>query len=162
MADFKTIDNLGVEISTRYAQRSEDQESSIVKYAARLSPRTSISVSRAGYLSAYDELLGTRQRAQQWARFDLPKGFESSSMRIFTHHLLPNIRTDEFGILESDRIRQMREDKKKKKDYNWEERIEEDQEHKESETLLHFFDSLSEKDKNLIEINGRRRQYQKG
>lgn len=162
MADFKTIDNLGVEISTRYAQSSEEHETSLVKDASRLSPKTSISISRAGYLSAYDELLGTRQRAQQWARFAHPKGFDSSIMRIFTHHLLPGIRSDEFGALESDRIRRMREDKKKDKEYNWEERIEEDEEQKESETLLQFFDSLSEKDKSLIEINGRRRQYQKG
>ncbi len=164
MADFKTIDNLGVEISSRYATAAEDQEASIVKDAGVVSPKTRIDVSRAVYTSAFDTLLGTRQRATQWARIASPKGFANASLRIFTHHLLPDIRTDEFGLLESERIRAIQDDEEKKrpKEYDWEEQIEKDEQGKECQVLLTFFDSLQEKDKNLIEINGRRRQYQKG
>ena len=166
MADFKTIDNLGVETSQRYAHEQEE-EITLIKDTVAISSKSRIDISKPAYTSAFDDLLGMRQKSRSWSYFGPPKGFERAPFRLFSNHLIPAIRSDEFILVEADRIKNKRDKEKEKRkkqtmSYDWEERIKEDEEEKESTILLNFFDKLASNDKNLCEINSRRGQNQKG
>ena len=166
MADFKTIDNLGVDISSQYARTQGETKEDLIKESGIASISAKIDVTKPAYRSEYDMILGTRQRYKGWALFPFPSNIAASSLRVFTSHLLPAIRADEFGLLEMDRLRahqeKKRKDKKTKTSYNYEETIEDEEEEKESSTLMGFIEEVQQLDKNLIAINGRRNQYQKG
>lgn len=166
MSDFKTIDNLGMDISSHYARSRGEMSEELIKESSIASSSAKIDVTKPAFKSEYDTILGTRQRYQGWALFPLPKDLERLSRRAFTNHLLPSIRTDEFGLLEADRIRAHNEKKqkakKRKTSYDYEEAIEDEEAEKESNTLMDFIAEFQQLDKNLIAINGRRNQYQKG
>ncbi len=165
----KTIDNLGVEISTRFAKDLEQTQIQLISESKVVTPKAQIDVTSPAFKSAYDSMFGLRQRNKEWAIFQKSNAFDRTSSRIFVHHLLPSIRSDEFGLMESDRIKARLQSKKKKRlqekpqrEYDWEERYEDEEELKESEILLFFIQAVQNLDKSLLAINASRSQYQKG
>ncbi|MCP5510156.1 MAG: DUF5399 family protein [Chlamydiales bacterium] len=165
----KTVDNLGVEISSRFAKDLESVQTQLISESKTISPKTHIDISTPAFKSAFDTMFDLRRRNKEWAIFHRPSTVHWGNARIFGSHLLPLVRSDEFGLLERERIMARRSTSKKKRleekaknAYDWEERYEEEEEQKESDILLFFIQAVQELDKSLIEINGRRSQYQKG
>lgn len=170
---FRTIDNLGVDQSIRYA---EDQELLDKKFSQdeHLYTQTQIDVSIPSYWGEYDQLFETNKRNLAWAEFFFPALFNQQKRRLFTHALLPFLTSDEaYEMCKRKIIEKVQKDKerhqeqKKKRfqqglQYDWEEEVNRDAAEKESKTLISLIDLISFLDKILMEINSKRNQYQKG
>ena len=172
MPESRTIDNLGVETSVRWASDQELLDKTIIKESARISRQTEIDVYEPFYKSEFDLIFETKQRHQQWAAFFPPPGYSFQKMRLFMHQVIPSLGTEEFQQTQMQKIKDRREVNKKKREekkatrqtstYAWEDEREEEEEHKESKTLLDLMEYINSLDKLLGTINARRSQYSKG
>jgi len=172
MTEPRTIDNLGVETSVRWATDQEFLDKALIQEAPRVSRQTEIDIYSPFYKSEFDLVFETKKRHQQWAAFFAPPGYSTQRMRIFLHQVIPSLGTEEFQQTQmqkiKDRCENNKEMRKKKKatgqtaGYDWEDEREEEEEQKESKTLLDLMEYINSLDKLLGAINARRSQYSKG
>ena len=172
MPEPRTIDNLGVETSVRWATDQEVLDKSILNEAPRISQQTVVDVYSPFYTSEFDLIFQTKQRHQQWAAFFAPPGYTNQKMRIFTHQVIPSLGTEEFQQAQMQKIKERCDSNKKKRQenkeagqasgYAWEDEREEEEEQKESKTLLALMEYIHSLDQLLGAINARRSQYSKG
>lgn len=172
MAEPRTIDNLGVETSVRWATDQEFLDSSLVKESPLVAKQTTVDVYTPFFKSEFDLIFETKKRHQQWAAFFAPPGYTTQKMRLFLHQVIPSLGTEDFQQAQMQKIRDRREGNKKKRadkkaageasEYAWEDEREEEEEGKESKTLLHLMEYIMELDELLNAINARRSQYSKG
>ncbi len=172
MVDPKTIDNLGLGPSIRWAQDQAFLDKAIAKESPFVSQSTQIDVAHPFYRSEFDTLFQISNRVAPWALLSSPEGFNLQKMRLFTFQIIPSLGTDEFlsaqmqkirdKIDNSQKARAQRRQKGKGSEYEWEDKKEEEEELRESKTLLALLDYLQILDILLIQINSRRNQYSKG
>lgn len=172
MAEPRTIDNLGVETSVRWATDQEILDKSFIQEAPRVSQQTTVDVYAPFYTSEFDLIFQTKQRHQQWAAFFAPPGYSTQKMRIFMHQVIPSLGTEEFQQAQMQKIKERCDSNKKKRQqnkiagqvstYGWEDEREEEEEQKESKILLELMEYVHSLDKLLGAINSRRSQYSKG
>jgi len=172
MPEAKTVDNLGIEPSIRWALDQERVDLSIVKEAPFVSKQTVVDVAAPTFVSEFDLLFQTRQRFVPWASFSAPPGYNFQTMRIFTHQVIPSIGPEKLltaqiqkikdKISSREKARLNRSSKGTKFKYPWEEDREKEEEHRESQVLIHLLDYLNTSDAILGQINARRNQYSKG
>ncbi|WP_420421263.1 DUF5399 family protein [Simkania sp.] len=172
MAEPRTIDNLGVETSVRWATDQELLDKSIIHEAPRISQQTVVDVHAPFYTSEFDLIFQTKQRHQQWAAFFAPPGYTTQKMRIFTYQIIPSLGTEEFQQAQMQKIKErcdlnkMKRKENKSADqaagYAWEDERDEEEEQKESKTLLDLLEYIHGLDSLLSAINARRSQYSKG
>jgi len=172
MPEAKTVDNLGIEPSIRWALDQERVDPSIVKEAPFVSKQTVIDVATPTFVSEFDLLFQTRQRFIPWASFSAPPGYHLQTMRIFTHQVVPSIGPEKLLTAQIQKIRDKISSRKKarlkrssegkKFTYPWEEEREKEEEQRESQTLIHLLEYLNASDAILGQINARRNQYSKG
>lgn len=170
---FKTIDNLGIDQSIRYAEDQEFLDEKFLKYAP-IHTQTEVDVSIPSYWDQYELLFQTKKRHQSWAEFFIPPFYNEQKKRLFTHLILPFLGSrDNYEILKRkikerinrDKLRYEEEKKKRFQqglEYDWEEELNRDAAEKESKTLVSLIELINFLDKILEEINSRRNQYQKG
>ncbi len=172
-SSFRTIDNLGIDPSVRYA---EDQSLLDEKFSQDqiVRSKTEIDVSMPSYLGEFDQLFQTKKANLPWAQFFLPPYYNDQKRRLFTHVLLPHLESDDaydrFKRKILERVKNDKERHQAKKqsrfqkgmEYDWEEEVNRDAAEKESKTLISTIDLIQYLDKILAEISSRRNQYQKG
>jgi hypothetical protein len=172
----KTIDNLGIDPSVRYAQDQEYLDRRITKDTSYISSQAQIEVSLPCFSSEFDHIFQTSLRNKEWAAFMNPPGFSEQKKRLFTFQVLPSLGTEETIQIHAQRLKDRlakEEDKRRKKkkqrdsqEYKQEDAFEEDIQFQEAEQesvkLLRLIEIICNLDKILIEINSRRNQYQKG
>lgn len=164
----RTIDNLGMDISTRYAQDKLITDESIIKDSRTLPVTTQIDVTSPSYKSEFELLFQLGQRYATWADFFPPSGFYEQRGRLFSQQLIPSLGGPDKSESQSERIaafgrvvRKKEEgEEEKEREPNWEEELK--NEEKEKKILLKLLANLRELDQYLIDINSRRSQYQKG
>lgn len=78
----RTIDNLGVDVSNRYAQDQEFLDENILKEARRIVPQTQIDVTQPAYPSEFDALFGLSKRNLPWADFVAPFRFNEQKKKV--------------------------------------------------------------------------------
>ena len=93
-------------------------------------------------------------------------------MRLFTYQSIPSLGSDEFLSAQMEKIKDKvtasKEARKKRREagqgseYSWEDEREEEDEMRESKTLIALLEYLQLIDSMMTEINSRRSQYQKG
>ena len=115
MAEPRTIDNLGIETSVRWATDQEMLDRSILTEAPRISGQTVIDVYSPFYTSEFDLIFQTKQRHQQWAAFFAPPGYSTQKMRIFRHQVIPSLGTEEFQQAQIQKIKERCNSNKKKR-----------------------------------------------
>ncbi|MBF5059794.1 hypothetical protein NEPTK9_001312 [Candidatus Neptunochlamydia vexilliferae] len=172
MPEPRTIDNLGVETSVRWAQDQAYLDKTFTKESPFISLSTSVDVAAPFFESEFDSLFQTNQRLAPWAFLLAPKGYNLQKMRLFTFQTIPSLGTEEFLTAQAQKIQDKVEAAKKQRaerrktgkgsEYAWEDEREEEEEVRESKTLLALLDYLQMADTLLGEINGRRNQYSKG
>jgi len=168
----RTIDNLGVDSSTRYAEDQQRLDPNFVKELRRPPVQPQVDVTEAFYSSELDALLETHELALPWATFQAPKGYFEQTKGLFAVQLMSILGSDEKLEAEMERIeanirnlmvnRKKKEDEKEGDVMKWEAGQEEEDEEKEKESLLSLLQCITLLDRLLSDINGRRNQYQKG
>ncbi len=168
----RTIDNLGVEVSTRYAEDKRTLDETLIKEARAIPVQTEIEVTTPFFPSEVDALLHFQSTGLTWASFVPPVRYFEQRKRLFTYQLIPSMGSEDkkesqtlrilakLRSMEEERIEKEKEEKDKRHQYE-EERVLEEEE-KEKKILTSLLDIIALFDKLIIEINSRRSQYQKG
>ncbi|MCB1106789.1 MAG: DUF5399 family protein [Chlamydiia bacterium] len=172
MVEPKTIDNLGLESSIRWAQDQSYLDKTFTKESPFISLSTQVDVAHPFFRSEFDTLFQTTMRFAPWASLIAPKGYNLQKMRLFTFQAIPSLGTSEFLSSQMQKIRDKIDRSKKARaerrkegkgaEYAWEDEKEEEDELRESKSLIALLDYLQTVDTLLTQINSRRNQYSKG
>ena len=172
MVEPRTIDNLGLEPSVRFAKDQAYYDHAITAESSYVSTQTEVDVLSPYFTPAFDSIFQMSMRNSPWAFFSAPKGYNDQNMRLFTFQAIPSLGVEELQSANIEKIREFSErvknakGKKKKGTKQKGDVSEEDQEEeetlKEAKTLLHLLECITDLDKLLQAINSRRGQYTKG
>lgn len=142
-----TIDNLGVDASKQYALNQKELARHIREDLRETLPNTAISVITPAKLSDFESKFAIGLVAI-WAAFAEPKAFAASSARLFTIMLVPSLGSREVLMDQLERfVAAAPSDPFLLKQHK---------------VLQNLLDCLVKEEKTFSEIDGRRRQYQKG
>ena len=172
----KTIDNLGPEAYSRYAQDQEELSKLelSIKEGRAIPPQTEVDVTVPTYPSEFDLFTEAARRNIFWADFYPPSKYHEQKKRLFTYQIIPSLGSADKQETQTQRItdtvaatrkrKEMAEEEMKagKKVSAWEEEKELEAEQREKDTLLNLFKRVASLEKDLIDINSRRGQYHKG
>jgi len=172
MVEPRTIDNLGLDHSIRWAQDQAYLDKTLLKESPFISLSTKIDVAQPFYISEFDTLFQMNKRYAPWAFLMPPKGYNLQTMRLFTFQAIPSLGTHEFLTAQMQKIRDKVDASKQSRakrqeegmgsEYAWEDEKEEEEELQQSKTLILLLEYLQVLDTLLIQINSRRNQYSKG
>ena len=172
MVEPRTIDNLGLEPSVRFAKDQAYYDHTITAESSYVSTQTEVDVLSPYFTPAFDSIFQMSMRNSPWAFFSAPKGYNDQNMRLFTFQAIPSLGVEELQSANIEKIQEFSErvknsrGKKKKRTKQKGDVSEEDQEGdetlKEAKTLLHLLEYITDLDKLLQTINSRRGQYTKG
>ena len=159
----RTIDNLGIEASVRYAKDKELFEARFIEESRLVSQKTEISVARPYVPSEFDQLF-VIGKTISWASFLPPPEYFAYARPIFSYQLIPSLGGYEKQEADSDKLAALedainKQKGSKKQDQSDKERQEEE---KERQTIAALLECISRLDKTLVLINSRRNQYQRG
>jgi hypothetical protein len=172
MANPRTIDNLGVEVSTRYAEDKKIYDETLIKESRGIPIQAEIAVTTPSFPSEIESLLHAQPALVTWASFIAPEHYFEQRKRLFTYQLIPSMGSEDkresqaakiLAKLRSsaeERIPQEKEETDKRRRYERDRELEEEE--KEKKVLTSLLDTIVLFDKLIIEINSRRSQYQKG
>lgn len=168
----KTVDNLGVEVSARYAEDKLFYDEKMVKESRVVPVQTEIDVTVPSFASEFEQLFETSRRNIFWADFFAPPKFNEQKKRLFTNQVIPSLGSSDKKEMQAARIgeivakdRAKQEEKEKEgkgKRPTWEEQKELEEEEREKTAILSLFKAVSAKERDFIDINSRRGQYHKG
>ena len=159
----RTIDNLGLDSSVRYAKDVEANDARFLEDSKTVSRRIETSVTKPYIPSEFDQLFSFG-RSVHWALFTAPPSFESHTRPLFSHQLIPSLGSAEKHGAGVDKISALEDSlnkPKKKRTIPLDER-EEKEEEEERKTLSKLLKCIEKLDRTLIFINSRRNQYHRG
>ena len=172
MPEPKTIDNLGLGPSVRWAQDQEFIDQSLIKESPFVSSQTVVDVASPCFSSEFDLLFHVKQRFAPWSFFLSPPGYQFQTIRLFTYQVIPSLGSEDFISTQMQKIRDKVSSSKKQRalknqegkgpEYAWEDERENDEEERESKMLLNLLEYINTLDTLIAEINARRSQYSKG
>lgn len=151
----RTIDNLGIETSVRYAKDMEMLDAQLVQDSRFIPQKTETSVLKPYAPAEFDQLFQVG-KATIWALFTPPPG--SIGQNLFTFKLVPSLGDYEKTEDDTDRL----EDALNKPFHQNQSNEEREQEEKERKIVLNLLKCIEKLDKTLLFINARRNQYQRG
>lgn len=175
MTQPKTIDNLGIDVSTRYAQDQKLLDEKYIKEAKAIPAQAQIDVTIPSYPSEFDALFELSRRNSTWADFAAPSKYNEQKKRLFTHQIIPSLGSEDKRESQAQRIlakmqsslarkqeEEKREQQKKQQQPKKEDEKEMQQREKEKKILIKLLDCIISLDKGMMEVSSRRLQYQKG
>ena len=155
----RTIDNLGLEISNRYAEDREYYDEKIISEARLIPSQTQISSTHPSFASEFDILFELQRSGARWANFFPPPLYYAMRSRIFAEQLIPIMGSPDRQDAQLEKLEALGEEEKKKRNHQ---PIEAEEVEKERKILLKLLENIHNFDLILIDINSRRSQYQKG
>ncbi|MBY0528957.1 MAG: DUF5399 family protein [Rhabdochlamydiaceae bacterium] len=170
----RTIDNLGVDVSTRWAEDQKYLDEKLVKESRGIQTQTEIEVTIPSFPSELEALVRSQTTFLTWALFIMPLRYNEQKKRLFTFQLIPSLGSDEKKESQTQKILaklRARADRRKEQQEKgqgqsqqekWHEEKEAEEEENEKKTLISLLDTITTYDKFLVDINSRRSQYQKG
>ncbi|MES2344532.1 MAG: DUF5399 family protein [Chlamydiota bacterium] len=162
----RTIDDLGIETYTRYAQDKSQLDEKIIQESHFIPFGAEMDVTFPSFSSEFDLLLETNKRNPSWADFFAPPLYFEQKKRLFSFQIIPSLGSDEKKESQLLRIKekaeQDEEEQKKRPPTSWEEERDAEDKKKEKNILLKLINRVNALEKDLIDINSRRNQYQKG
>jgi len=154
----RTIDNLGLDISTQYAENREAFDESFIKDSRGIQGKTRVEVTIPFLPSEFETLFGLGQRGAIWPAIAAPPKFFTSRKRLFAEQIIPGLGSPEAQEIKMEKLESFgKEEIEKHPNPKDAEEI-----GKEHQTLLKLLDTLHTLDIDLLEINPKRVQYQKG
>ena len=164
----RTIDNLGIDASSRYASDQKEIDLKILKEARGIPKQAEVDVTSPSYASEFDLLFDTAKKNTPWARFSRPQNYNDQRKRLFTYQIIPSLGPQEKTENQEKKILAQLKEKANKqnderKDKNTQDRSDwEDEQEKEQKILAQLLKNLLILDKCMSDIIARRMQYQKG
>lgn len=157
----RTIDNMGIETSSRYARDKTALDSKLIEDARFIPLKTEVSVVRP-YISTEFEMYLAPDKLTLWASFSPPPEYLSYGKPLFSYQLIPSLGgyekqeddTDKLEAMEDTINKSFREGKQDGQEHHEEER--------ERKTILTLLQVIGKLDRTLTLINSRRNQYQRG
>lgn len=165
----RTIDNLGVEVSTRYAEDQKILDQSLIKEARIIPAQMEIEVTIPFFPSELEALLHFSSLKSSWAAFSPPPLYFEQKKKLFTFQSIPSLGSENKKESQTHKIlaklhslekTQDKEEKDQKRKREQEMEIEEQEKGK--KILVTLLQTIAFIDKLIIDINSRRSQYQKG
>lgn len=166
----RTIDNLGIEVSTRYAEDLKELDQKLLIEARGIREQTEIEITHPFFLTELEILLEP-QKQQTWATFIPPMGYFEQKKRFFGFQLISSLGSEEKHEKQIQKIisqlktlsRKKRQGDRQNQDNQQEDNNPEKEYHeKEKKTLVSVLQTIMYLDKEIQEINARRGQYHKG
>jgi len=160
----RTIDNLGMETSIRWAKDQALLEVAPIKEGSAVTQLTEIDISQPSYTSEFEQLFGEVARQSTWAQFTAPLGFNEQKKKLFTYEAVPILGSEEHLELQITRVKGSKVLKEEEAETRvaWETQKESEEEEKEKNIILTLMDKLQYLNRFLMDINSRRIQYLKG
>ncbi|HEY2811486.1 MAG TPA: DUF5399 family protein [Rhabdochlamydiaceae bacterium] len=168
----RTIDNLGIDASTRYAEDQKIYDKTHIKEAPAISVQTEVEVTTPFFPSELDTLLRFSPLHLSWAAFSAPALYYEQKKRLFTFQSIPSMGSQDKKESQAQKIlaqlqlveeKHAVEDKEEKDQKKKREReIVQQEQEKEKKILTALLQTIILIDKLIIDINSRRGQYQKG
>jgi hypothetical protein len=150
----RTIDNLGVETSRRYADDRAKLDQKLIDDSRFIPLRTEVSVVKPYLPTDFDAYLNTGKETI-WASFAPPPEY-AFTKPLFTFQLIPSLGGYEKQEADTDKLEAL-EDALQKQGKGGNQQNE-----KERKTILHLLKTIGMLDRTLVLINSRRNQYQRG
>ncbi|PWU14244.1 MAG: hypothetical protein C5B45_04695 [Chlamydiae bacterium] len=165
----RTIDNLGIEVSTRYAEDLRELDQKLLIEARGIQEQAEIEITHPFFLTELEILLEP-QKQQTWATFTPPKGYFEQKKRFFMFQLIPSLGSEEKHETQTQKIVSLKTFSRRKRDNQQQEEgqgsdhsdPEEEYHEKEKKILVSVLQTIMHLDKEIQEINARRGQYHKG
>jgi hypothetical protein len=159
----RTIDNLGIDSSVRYAKDVEQLDSRMMEDSKWVSKRIEVSVTKPYTPSEFDKLFAARPTTQ-WALFAAPPAFEAHTRALFSYQLIPSLGSNEKQEADVEKLIALEDalDQERRRNKDNREDSEEGKEKDARKRLLALLQCLGKLDKTLLFINARRNQYQRG
>lgn len=166
----RTIDNLGIEISNRYAEDQSTLDEKLIKESRQMPFAIGIDSTSPSFSQEFTLLFGLELRGARIALFLPPLGYFAQRRRLFTNQLMPILGSEEKIEAQELRIKGIPssgedEEESKQGKQDQEETlipIFADTVKKEKRILLNLLSLIHKYDQDLIDINSRRSQYHKG
>lgn len=168
----RTIDNLGVDVSTRYAEDQKILDKSLIKEARAIPLQAEIEVTIPFFPSELETLLHLSPLQSSWASFIAPELYSEQRKRLFTFQSIPSLGSEDKKESQSQKIlakiqlleQQYHKEDKEEKDQKKrrEQELSLQKEGKEKKILTTLLQTIAQIDKLIVDINSRRSQYQKG
>lgn len=142
MAETRTIDDLGIDSSIRWAKEQQLTDLPSIRQSSQISSQVQIDVLTPRQENTFLALFETLKREQSWANFDAPPEYGKGRNNLFTNELVPSLGTNEQGQTLIEKLRQMDE--------------------REFKDLIEGLEQFQNLNGELATINGRRSQFTKG
>jgi len=136
----RTIDNLGPEVSEKYAINQKLYDPSIAKDAKIIAAHAETNATTPYFSWEVDEILGINEKNLPWAHFSVPQGFSSHKRQLYTCHLIPSLGSME---KQKEKLSSLPEDEN-------------------TIVVSNMIEKLCKIDNDLSYINSKRSQFQKG
>lgn len=173
----RTIDNLGLPASIRYAKDKEQLDTRLLDESRLIPQKTETSVARPYLVSEFEQQYSLTPK-HLFALFQPPPHYFEQGRMLFGHHIVPSLGSDEKRETDIERLTHWTETstgqkrksstrakskKEGKKSRTIQEQEDEDEEEeRECHRLLSLLQCITQLDKDLLLINARRNQYQRG
>jgi hypothetical protein len=167
----RTIDNLGREVSTRYAEDQKIFEGSLIKESQAIPVQTEIEVTSPFLPSEVEALFHAQPTYVSWAFFTAPAYYFEQRKKLFTFQMIPSLGSEDKKESQAQKIlnklqtmeeKERRDSQEQDKRKKYEELRALEEEEKEKKILTSLLTMINFYDKLIIDINSRRSQYQKG
>jgi hypothetical protein len=147
----RTIDNLGVETSSRYARDKAALDTKLIEESRFIPLKTEVSVVKPYLPTEFEEYLMPDKRTM-WALFAPPPDSLVPSKALFSYQLIPSLGGYEKQETDTDKLEALDQS----------DRDGQQEEEKERKTVLALLLLVGKLDRALTLINSRRNQYQRG
>lgn len=154
----RTIDNLGVETSSRYARDQARLDKTLLEEARLIPQKAEVSVLKPYLPTDFEHYLLPNKQVL-WAAFEPPPEYLVHSKSLFSYQMIPSL--GEYEEEDLDKVEAL-EDAIHKDFQNSRDHQEEREEEKERQTILTLLKTIERLDRSLSLINSRRNQYQRG
>ncbi len=151
----RTIDNLGLDASIRYARDKELYAPISVEEAQFVSRKTEISVAKPYVPSEFEELFSSAKTVI-WALFSPPPESLTSGSNLFSYQLIPSLGSYEKQDDAEERLEDALKQRKRQSDK------EKERDRREKNLISDLLANIENIDKSIELINSRRNQYQRG
>lgn len=156
----RTIDNLGIETSSRYARDRATLDTKLIEESRFIPPKTEVSVLKPYLPTDFEEYLSP-SKLIIWASFEPPPEYVSNK-GLFSYQLIPSLGGYEKQEADTEKLEMLEDVINKKFKEGKRDQQEQQEEEKERKTILGLLKTIERLDRNLLFINGRRNQYQRG
>lgn len=157
----RTIDNLGIETSSRYAKDQAKLDTKLIEDSRFIPLKTEVSVMKPYLPSEFEEYFRP-ETLNLWASFEPPPQYFAYGKPLFSYQLIPSLGGYEKQEADSDKLEALEDALNKSAKDGKRDGQEQQEEERERKILLYLLKTIGKLDRTLSMINARRNQYQRG